>query len=212
MQSRLLSQQAGVDHGFLPPGESPGVAYWRPKQVHGALILATRPAGSAREPADGVVSTDPAVAAAVVSADCVALLLATGDGGSVAAVHVGWRGLAGGVVEAGVDAVRRAHPGSPLVAALGPAASGCCYEVGPEVLAAVAAGPARVSPTREGHARLDLRGAVADRLLSLGVSEHSIDVVGPCTICSPAWPSYRREGRVAGRILSYIVPASPSRR
>lgn len=204
----LLSRPPGLVHGFLPPGEAAPVPLWRPKQVHGAVILDVRDPGAPQEPADGAVSTRPGVAAAVVTADCVPLLLAAEDGAAVAAVHAGWRGVAAGVVEEGVRRLAAAAPGRALVAAIGPAAGGCCYEVGPEVLEAVRPADAWVTPTHDGHARLDLRGVVRDRLLSLGLAERNIERVGPCTICSPPWPSYRREGPRAGRILSFIAPFS----
>ncbi len=213
----LLSRVPGLVHGFLLPGEPVPVPLWRPKQVHGAVILDVREPGAPQEPADGAVSSRAGVAAAVVTADCVPLLLAALDGSAahgsavaaVAAVHAGWRGVAAGVVESGVARLAAAAPGRALVAAIGPAAGGCCYEVGPEVLAAVAPAPEHVTPTHAGHARLDLRGVVRDHLLSLGLAERNIERVGPCTICSPPWPSYRREGPRAGRILSFIAPTTP---
>jgi len=145
-----------------------------------------------------------------VTADCVPLLLAAGRGLAVAAVHAGWRGIAAGVVEAAVAGLARIAPGAPLVAAIGPAAAGCCYEVGPEVIEAVLPGGERLSPTRDGRARLDLRGLVLDRLIRAGLERPAIELVGPCTICSADWPSYRREGTRAGRALAFAAPARSS--
>lgn len=141
-----------------------------------------------------------------MTADCIPALIATADGLTVAAVHAGWRGLAAGVLEAAVRSLLASSPPSGLRVALGPSASGCCYEVGPEVLLALALAARHVTPTANGHARLDLRGVAADRLVAAGVPDGSIERVGPCTICSHDWPSYRREGRGAGRILAFVVP------
>lgn len=148
---------------------------------------------------------DPPVG--VVTADCVPLLLALADGSAVAAVHAGWRGIAAGIVGHAVMELRRVAPapGTGLFATMGPAAGGCCYEVGPEVIAALDPAPGRVIPSpRRGHALLDLRGVVRDRLAASAVAGESIEYAGPCTICSDAWPSYRRQGAAAGRLVAWI--------
>ena len=112
----------------------------------------------------------------------------------MAMVHAGWRGLAAGVLGAGVDPVRElAAPGAPLAAALGPAAGACCYEVGPEVHAAFATVP---------HARrgqnLDLLAVARAQLSGAGVSE--VHALGLCTICTPErFYSHRRDRGVTGR-------------
>jgi len=207
MRSELLARLAGVEHGFLPPGGRPAVPFWRPHQVHGARVVPVRTPDELRESADGAFSLTPGLAAAVVTADCAPVLLATTDGAAVAAVHAGWRGLAAGVVEEGVRQLRLARPGAEIAAAIGPAAGGCCYEVGPEVLAQLDPEGDLVAPTDDGHAKIDLRGLVRARLLASGLPPTRIEVVGPCTICSDL-PSYRRQGKAAGRILSYVSPAA----
>ncbi len=207
MTSYQLFLRAGAPHGFELPGGVPPLPWWRPRQVHGRDVVTAQPAGGDPDiEADGVLSDVPGLPAVVAGADCVALLLATDDGRAVAAIHAGWRGLAGGIIEEGVDRLRRLRPGSGLFGAIGPGASNCCYEVGPEVLAAVRPAPGRVKPTTGGRALLDLRGAAADRLVAAGLGQTDIDVVGPCTICSADWPSYRRQGRAAGRMLAWIAP------
>lgn len=206
MRSPLLDTRTGVAHGFELPGTVPPVPFWRPRQVHGPTVLAVRSPSSPAIPGDGAVASSGDCAAAVVTADCVPVLLAADGGRVVAALHAGWRGLAEGVLEEGLAVLAALAPAAPVWAALGPAAGGCCYEVGPEVLAALVPASTRITPTRDSHARLDLRGAVLDRLLALGLQAAAIDLIGPCTICTPPWPSYRREGTRAGRILSWIAP------
>ncbi|UCF68205.1 MAG: polyphenol oxidase family protein [Acidobacteriota bacterium] len=178
---------------------------WRPQQVHGTRIVEARPQRPS-EPADGAWSSRPGLGVAVVSADCVPLLLASKDRRLVAAVHAGWRGLAAGVIEAAVAAMA-VRDGGRVAAALGPAAGGCCYEVDEPVVAALAPRDERLRRTRPGRWLLDLRGVAADRLAGAGLAASNIEIVGPCTICSPDWPSYRRQGERAGRLLAWIFPA-----
>lgn len=206
--SRLLLERVGVPHGFDPAGPGPRVL-WRPEQVHGAAVVTVRAPGEPRLPADAAVSADPGRPAAVVTADCIPILLAGRKGRAVAAAHAGWRGVAAGVVEAVVRALAVAgHAPQELTVAVGPGAGGCCYEVGPEVLAALAPPSNRIAPTARGHARLDLRGLVADRLIAAGVPIDAIDPTFPCTICSTDWPSFRRDGTHAGRLCAFIAPVA----
>ncbi len=204
LTSPLLARCAGVRHGFSP---SPaGIEAWRPRQVHGAVVAEPGDAGAPAVPADAALSRAGGPTVGVVTADCVPLLLAIEGGAAVAAVHAGWRGVAAGVIEAAVERLRTAAPGRALVAAIGPAAGGCCYEVGPEVIAALAPAPPRVEPGPHGRPLLDLRGVVADRLREAGLDPDAIEQVGPCTICGAGWPSYRREGEGAGRALAFVAP------
>lgn len=205
LTSPLIARRAGVRHGFSP--DPAPVAAWRPRQVHGAAVAEPGEDGAPPVSADAAVSRAGGPAVGIVTADCVPLLLAVEGGSAVAAVHAGWRGLAAGVVEAAIERLRTAAPGRALVAAVGPAAGGCCYEVGLEVIAALAPGADRVAPGPRGRPLLDLRGVTFDRLRAAGVAPDAIERVGPCTICSAGWPSYRREGGRAGRALAFIAPA-----
>ena len=87
----------------------------------------------------------------VLSADC--LPVALGCEGAVAMVHAGWRGLAAGVLEEGVAALRELGGRGAIEAVIGPCAGGCCYEVGPEVHArarrAAPAGGRKDGPARD---------------------------------------------------------------
>lgn len=145
------------------------------------------------EPADGHATALPGVGAMVLAADCVPV--AIGMPGAVAAVHAGWRGLVAGVLEEGVDALRELGGDGEIVAAIGPCAGSCCYEVGEEVLSAFAAAGDPV-PASAGR-MLDLRSIVHRRLRGAGVAE-LIDV-DVCTICDERTFSHRREGAAAGR-------------
>lgn len=207
ISSPLLGNLPNIRHGFAPSLAEAPPGIWRPRQVHRATLV--RPGAFEADPseADAVLALpgDPPVG--VVTADCVPVLLALADGSAVAAVHAGWRGIAAGIVGHAVMELRRVAPAPvPAVfAAIGPAAGGCCYEVGPEVIAALDPAPGRLSPSpRPGHGFLDLRGVVHDRLAASGVAGECIEYAGPCSICSSAWPSYRRQGAAAGRLVAWI--------
>ena len=170
------------------------------QQVHGTAVGVAPAAGPAYpEPtADALLSTVPQVAAAVLVADCVPILLADRQAGVVAAVHAGRVGLVGGVVQASVAAMvlAGARPGR-VVAALGPAAGPCCYEVGEQLRSEVAAAvPQTWASTRWGTASVDLRAGCAAVLAELGV--RMVSLVGGCTIEDKSFYSYRRATAAGG--------------
>jgi YfiH family protein len=177
------------------------------RQVHGAVVQRVRdvpdaaaPDGGARTgarggafpQADGQATALPEVACVVLTADCMPVALASP--GAVAMVHAGWRGLAAGVLEEGVRAVRElGGSGGPLVAAIGPCAGGCCYEVGDDVRAALGLEPLGAPAT------IDLAAVARERLGAAGVD--AVHDVGMCTMCSdPSLLfSHRRDGGRTGR-------------
>lgn len=198
------------------------------RQVHGRDVVVVDGAGPEGQPGpggwrlagtgDALVATGPGQAVAVLVADCAPILLAHREGRAVAAVHAGWRGLAGGVVEAAVEALCRAAGSGPadLEAWVGPCIRGCCYEVGPEVAAAVsrAVGPVgmeeglpRYLRAGEGHRFwLDVAEAAREALARCGVSAGACRVDGRCTACHPdAFFSYRRDGPRSGRMAGIIA-------
>ncbi len=138
--------------------------------------------------ADGHATALAAVGTMVLAADCLPVVL--GCHGAVASVHAGWRGLAAGVLEQGVKAVRALDRQDEIVAIIGPGAGPCCYDVGPEVHRAL--GIERDSP-----GPIDLRAIARERLFGAGVT-HVRDL-DACTICDGRFFSYRREGERAGR-------------
>jgi polyphenol oxidase len=148
---------------------------------------------------DGRATRLHGVAPAALAADCLPVAIA--GGGAVAIVHAGWRGLASGVLEAGVRAVRELAGGAggagrgpiTLTAAIGPGAGPCCYQVGAEVFDAFAAHP----DARHGD-RIDLKAIAAARLKAAGVGE--VHDLGMCTICAPElFFSHRRDRGITGR-------------
>lgn len=179
------------------------------RQVHGTGVVDA--ADVAGEPeADASIARVAGVVCAVKAADCMPLLLADDAGSVVGAAHAGWRGLAAGVVEATIDAMRA--PGQTLIAWLGPAIGPEVYEVGEEVRGAFIARDAQAAtaftPSRPGHWRLDLYAVARQRLAARGVTR----VYGGdfCTYSEPArFPSYRRDG-TRERIAAFVWLESPS--
>lgn len=189
----------------------------RARQVHGATVHivhdAVAPAESPQ--ADALVTAAPGVSVAVVTADCVPILLADPLSGSVGAVHAGWRGTAADVTGAAVRALTCEYGVEPsrLVAAIGPSIGACCYDVGEELRPAFASAghpdrdlDAWFSRDAAGRSRLDLWHANADLLVRAGVSRANVHVAGLCTKTHVEWfASYRADGPRAGRLAAIIV-------
>lgn len=173
-------------------------------QVHGTRIeVADGPRGLAFDDTDGVVTATPRLALAVVTADCVPVLLADARAGVIGAVHAGRVGAQHGVVARAVEAMLSlgAQTGD-ISALLGPAVSGPNYEV-PEAMAAEveATLPGSRVKTAAGTAGLDLRAGIACQLGDLGVT--SVEVDPRCTVADQTLFSHRR-GAPTGRLASLV--------
>ncbi len=173
------------------------------RQRHSAEALRVDEPGLRGE-GDALIVSRPGVAATVFVADCVPVLIAAGE--SVAAVHAGWRGLAGGVLASAMRELKCAGANDPATAEawIGPAIGPCCYEVGEDVASQVeSASGAEVvirRPDRKPH--LDLVLAVSRQLADLGVRR--ISSSGCCVRCDSDWWSYRRDGAGAGWNYAFI--------
>lgn len=189
----------------------PGRPAWI-RQVHGSAVVdaaAVGPSGSILE-GDASIATRPGVVSAILTADCLPVLFASLDGKVVGAAHAGWRGLAGGVLQSTVDAMRAAGAGE-ITAWLGPAIGPDAFEVGADVMAAfghVLAGGApaqglRPYPGRDGKYLADIYWLARRLLARAGVTR----VAGGerCTFSEPdTFYSYRRDGAASGRQASLI--------
>jgi YfiH family protein len=161
------------------------------RQVHSPTVHRAR-AGARGEPGDGLWSDEQGVSMLAMSADCLPIAVVRSEGPpALAVLHAGWRGLAEGVVAAGVSALRSPLPDGPTLAAIiGPAIGPCCYEVGREVSELFAA-----DLTVDG--KLDLWSAAERALAAAGVER--IERVDLCTRCNPKFFfSHRRDGRARG--------------
>jgi YfiH family protein len=180
-------------------------------QVHGTAVADLDAAPAAGEPvADAGVATRPGRVCIVLVADCLPVLLCDRAGTVVAAAHCGWRGLAGGVLEQTVAAMRRKAGDATLLAWLGPAIGPAHFEVGAEVREAFAgcapADDVAFTAAAPGKYRADLFELARRRLARLGVAE--VAGGGDCTYAQPQrYYSHRRathEGRVTGRMAAAV--------
>ena len=180
-------------------------------QVHGTRVvrLGTAHMGpdAAVERADACVTTMPGIACTVMVADCLPVLFATRDGRAVGAAHAGWRGLAAGVLEATVDAIRAAVPvaAGDIVAWLGASIGPRRFEVGADVPAAFHDHESRhfaPAPAQDGAPKwlADLPALAEGRLRRLGLVD--VEGCGLCTVSDASrFFSYRRDGRT-GRLAA----------
>jgi polyphenol oxidase len=171
-------------------------------QVHGTDLrdwdgpdpqnVYAEPGGKQLPRVDGHLTSQRHLALLVLVADCYPVALS--DGRQAAMLHCGWRPLAGGIVEKAVARFER-----PPAAAVGPGIGGCCYEVGPEVLAEFE----QVPGAADGR-MLDLRRVIEDRLAAAGVTD--VEHLDRCTSCHPdLYFSHRRDDGLTGRQAGIVV-------
>ncbi|MFT3793013.1 MAG: peptidoglycan editing factor PgeF [Rudaea sp.] len=175
------------------------------RQVHGTDVVsfdAAAPGGDT-PCADASLTHAPGVVLAVLTADCLPLLVCTDDGSGVAAIHAGWRGLAAGVIERCIGKLHT--PRERLMVWLGPAIGARSYEVGDEVretfLARSAHDAQAFAPTRPGHWHCDLYALARNRLAALGIDR--VHGGGFDTCVDARFYSHRRD-RIGGRFASLI--------
>ncbi len=214
---------AGFDEAALPPprpcpagGEGSATAFPPPPRAvegrGGGLSEAHAPHspapvadGHASEPeADAATTSTPGVVLAILTADCLPVVFAAKDGSEIAAAHAGWPGLAAGMLEATLAAMRT--PAADVVAWIGPCAGPGRYEVGRNVFDAFVATDAGAvsafAPTREGHWLANLPALARRRLAAAGVAAADVHGGSLCTISEPGrFFSHRRDGR-SGRIAT----------
>lgn len=194
----IPANETGKAHGVVH-GTSAGEIGQAQGVVSGAHLHQPDPE------ADAQITTRPGIALAVQVADCLPVLLADTQGRVIGAAHAGWRGLAGGVLEATVQAMREKVPDADLVAWLGPCIGPTAFEVGDDVRDAflTAGSGTSFQPGRApGKWLANLPLLARLRLQALGVT--TIHTAGHCTYSEPErfW-SYRRStpcGRMAGLI------------
>lgn len=202
------------------------------KQFHSDVVHVFETAAAEPCRGDASVTDQPGLLLGVQTADCVPILLVDPRKRAVAAVHAGWRGTLQRIVMKAIGKMQMEFATKPvdLLAALGPAIGGCCYEVGTEVSSAYLTQfpdaaewfdeprtgdepnplqwltmmpPGHQPPAKNVY--LDLRKANRAQLLDAGLSEKNIFVSDLCTPCRrDLFFSYRKEGARSGRLLSVI--------
>ena len=179
----------------LAPRRGQRLAYLQ--QVHSARVCEAQAGDCGR--GDALWTDREDLALCVATADCLPIVLSSEQG--LAVIHAGWRGIVRGVIPATVE---RFSGGSRIDAWVGPAISGCCYEVGRDVADEIAgASTAKaIRQVRGGGIYVDLIAAASHQLSATGV--RTIETSGRCTYCDAAllW-SYRRHGQGAGRNYTF---------
>ena len=197
----------------LFPGQWSLAGCW---QVHGAdvrvvnSVAEAKPAEDQRGETvycDAIVSNADRVLASVKTADCVPVLIGDPRTRSFAAVHAGWRGTLATAAIVGVKRLSEEYGSRPedLRVAIGASAGPCCYEVGSDVIDAFTSrfpyAAKLLTPTRPGHAFVDLITANRDQLESVGVRPERIHVLPLCTMCrTDLFFSYRNEKKLHGKV------------
>ncbi len=171
-----------------------------PRQVHGARVAVVTGSSDHPEEADGVATARAGLPLMVQGADCPLLVLVDAEAPALALIHSGWRGTVARIAARGVASLAAlgAHP-ERIRAALFPGIARCCFDVGPEVIAAChAVFGARAAawhvPGGAQRRRLDLHAAITATLREAGVDAAHIDAVGGCTACGTELWSHRASG------------------
>ncbi len=173
------------------------------QQVHGVESVYVDAVVRNAPAVDAIWTDQPTIALAIMTADCLPVLLASRDGSVVAAAHAGWQGLVGGILTKLVSSLP--VPASDLCAWLGPAISRQHYEVGEDVWGKFP--PEHCYPHKEAsHRMLDLAGIAKAELESLAL--HRVDESGCCVYEQKGFFSHRasqHEQRPEGRFVTLIV-------
>ncbi|MDX1815648.1 MAG: polyphenol oxidase family protein [Thermodesulfobacteriota bacterium] len=231
VQSPLLRSVPGFYHAFLGVDPLPGredagrlqsVFAIPPSRVgtlrqeHSATVLEwvegdAVPGAEGKRKGDALFTAVQGTGVGIRTADCVPVLIAVPEVPACAAVHAGWRGLSAGIIGETVHrlCVRFGIAASGgLVAAAGPSARGCCYEIGEEVADVLRQSPGGGRFLFRGNAAkkwmADLPSFALAGLAAAGVPGETLEAAGPCTICSRSFHSFRREKSLTGRQLSFI--------
>jgi YfiH family protein len=185
-------------------GVAAGLRLRRLRQVHGNRVAAAGDVALDGTEADGVWTVSGEDVLSVTCADCAPVWIAAPTPQALALVHAGWRGIAAGILDSALTALRACGAAAEsLVVAVGPHLRPCCFEVGPEVARQFDSYPGSVqSPTalraqrqRRDSSALDLAIPIVSQLTALGVATDHIYVATACTRCTPELlHSYRRNG------------------
>jgi len=189
----------------LGPG-IPGELFWLTQEHTAKVVPATK---RFRESvADGFILNVSGTLGIIRTADCTPLFFWSDSQETAGLVHVGWRGLAGGIVTNLLDVLeRQGTPAAGLNVWLGPAIEGGCYPVGSD-LPGMFPGPSKkfwgFSRNSAGQWTLDVRSGIMHALQKAGVPARRISRSPVCTFCESQMPSYRRQGSGCGRLLNFI--------
>lgn len=179
-------------------------------QVHGCEVYVVSKEtqwseNSVQIDADAHITDVRGVALGVLTADCVPILLYAKSKCVVGAVHAGWKGIRDNILKNTIDKMAHEYGVEPsdIIACIGPAIGGCCYEVGADV--ADWFDSCKELAGDEGKYMLDLKSINKSQLLDAGVLEENIEISDICTACQKEnFFSYRAESGCSGRFMSVI--------
>lgn len=174
-----------------------------PLQTHGSNVAVLDDSFNTNINADGVLCRNDGYCLTVKTADCLPLLLADPVTRFFGAVHIGWRGLIGGIIENLFLSIKNLDINfDRLYISLGPSVGDCCFEVGGEVAVLFDNGFVKIKNDRY---FLNIKELVKKRLLSFGVPNSNILDVDECTCCNEGkYYSYRRDGHAHIQMVSFI--------
>ncbi|QHB32372.1 peptidoglycan editing factor PgeF [Yersinia canariae] len=190
--SPQLSPITSIRHGFgnksalMPDCLQPYQASQaNKKQVHGTTIIDVTKPGQECGDADGLYTTQSGILLTVLTADCLPVIFSQRQGKGIAVVHAGWRGLLDGIILKMVERIARDDDPANWIAAIGPAARSCCYEVNEELVERfVNELPLAENIISPRFRHLNLAAIAEHQLRGAGI--HQVDRVGSCTICTLA--------------------------
>jgi hypothetical protein len=190
----------------------------RVHQVHGCEIAKVESDRSFDTDckADALLSRDQKRVISIRTADCVPILISSGDGTLVAAVHAGWRGIVAEVIPRTIRRMldeNKETGADDLIAAIGPCIGHNAFEVGPEVLdefEKIFADAAPITRDSNGKGHVDLRKAAQTQLLNSGLRGKNVDSTDRCTVThADEFFSHRRDNGITGRMAA-VIAANPS--
>jgi YfiH family protein len=196
---RRLAEHAGYDPAALQVM----------RHVHGTDVWTVGAPVAPEATFDGLVCDRAGLVLAAFAADCIPLVFAEPAARICGSAHAGWRGTVAGVAARVIERIQALGGAADRIrVALGPSIGPCCFEVGPEVVAAFReafgelAGMVVAGPVKD---HIDLRVAMRAQLERAGVRADHIDDRPPCTRCEPErFFSYRRDGQAGGVHMAFI--------
>jgi YfiH family protein len=184
-------------------------------QVHGKYIHVAKKLenGGSRDiakliEADAVITNIPKMVLTILTADCVPVLLFDPVSACVGAVHAGWRGTQEKIVSLTIERMGELYGSNPsdVIAGIGPAIGGCCYEVGIDVAKNFTDYTDSVTKLTQDKFKLDLKAINRTQLLEAGLHPEHIELSSICTSCSSdRFFSYRAQQGCSGRFMSAIA-------
>ena len=210
LQASHLAALDWLEHGFgtrLSQHWPPDPGYANLQQTHSNIVVeAVQGAQGVLGEGDGLVTGKPGTWIGVRTADCAPLILADPVHRAVGVVHAGWRGTVSGIAVQAVARMQELFGTAPgdLVAAVGPAISLCCFEVGPEVANEFKPWwPERNDLDRK--TKIDVSRTLERQLISAGLMAAKIQLMPECTRCgADRFHSFRRDREASGRMVSAV--------